>query len=628
MLHTTVGQLLVNQALPKELRDYNRVIDGNSISTLMKQVAEKYQDQPGVYSDVAKKLSDVGRETAYRTAGFSFGLDHLKRAPAIQKMMDDLRAKLDDIGDRDDLDDDNKDLELLKTTDAAREGLEKDVYDDAVKTHNPLALQIISKARGNKTNLRSLLGADLLYVNTKGQSIPIPVLHSYAEGLSPEEYYAGTFGARKSIIDTKLATADSGYFGKLLVQAAHRLVITDNDDPEGAADENRGLPVDVSDAQSTGSLLARKTGPYNRNTVLTPRILKDLENRGHDQILIRSPLVGGPADGGLYARDAGVRERQSLPNRGEFVGIPGAQAISEKVAQGSLNSKHGGGVAGAAAGRAVSGFALLNQLTSVPKTFRGGATHAELDGTVQRIDEAPQGGHYIIVENKQHYVPHGAEIRVKPGQQIEAGDIMTDGLPNPAKIVQHKGIGEGRRYFVNAFRDAMKDANLSVERRNIELVARGLINHVRMKDEYGDYVPDDVVPYQTLERNWKARPGMSLQFLQSAVGKYLEQPVLHHTIGTRVTPSMLPQFSKFGINQLPVHSEPLPFEPVMIPARDNLSYDPDPMTAQLGSGLKKTLLHAAHRGRVSDTSGTSYVPALTTGLNFTRPAPASAFKPL
>lgn len=623
MRETTVGQLLVNNALPPELRDYNRVIDGKSIASLFQQLAERHRDNPRVYSDVARKLSDIGRETAYRSAGFSFGLQHLQQAPAIKQMLEDLRQKLDDL-DNTPGDEADKERQMLSAVDALRTPLEKAVYKDALDTHNPLALQIISKARGNETNLRSLLGADLLYVDAKGRTVPIPVLHSFSEGLPPDEYWAGTYGARKSVIDTKLATADAGYFSKQLTQAAHRLVVTDEDDPDNPDDESRGLPVDTFDEHNVGALLARKMGPYNRNTVLTPRILKDLENRGFDQILVRSPLVGGPADGGVYARDAGVREKAGLPPRGDFVGIAGAQAIGDRVSQGSLNSKHGGGVAGAAANRAVGGFALLNQLVQVPKTFRGSATHAEVDGIVQRIEEAPQGGQYVYVENKSHYVPHEAALKVKAGDRVEAGDVMSDGIPNPAKIVEHKGIGEGRRYFTHAFRNAMRDANLSVERRNIELVARGLINHVKLTDELGDYVPDDIVSYQSLEKNWRPRPETAYLSPSSAVGKYLEQPVLHYTIGTRIKDSMLPTLQKFGINQLPVHANPPPFTPLMVPARDNLSYDPDPISAQLGSGLKKTILNSAHRGRVSDTTGTSYVPALAAGLNFGEPTDVAA----
>lgn len=616
MIETTIGQLMVNEALPPEMRNYGRVLDGDGTEKLFQDLAERYHDNPQVYSDVIKKLSDIGRKTSYRTGGFSFGLHHLRRAPHIQRQIDDLDRQIEELYGPDDEDSPDKQQQIIKLLSDAREKLEADVFDDARSTNNPLAIQIMSKARGNKTNLRSLLGADLLYVDAHNQPVPIPITRSISQGLTPAEYFASTYGARKSVIDTKLATADAGYFGKKLSQAVHRLVVTGLDDPEDKGDRIRGLPVETSDPGNVGSLLAMDVAGYKRNTPLTPKILKDLTNKGHEHILVRSPLVGGPEDGGIYARDAGVREHRRLPSLGEFVGIPGAQAISEKVAQGSLNSKHAGGVAGAAASKSVSGFAALDQLTQVPKTFKGGATHAQADGVVKQIEDAPQGGKFIHIDGTKHYVPHGYEVRVKPGDTVESGDALSEGTLNPAEIVHHKGGGEGRRYFVTAFMQAMRDSGFKPERRNVELIARGLINHVELDEEVGDYVPGDIVPYNVVERQWTPREGMVMHNLQSSLGKYLEQPLLHYTVGTKIRPSMLPMLSRYGINQLPVHKDPPPFRWKMIPARENLSHDPDPFTRMLGSGLKKSVLQATWRGNVSDAGGTSYVPALLDANTF------------
>lgn len=616
MIETTIGQLMVNEALPAELRDYNRVLDGEGVEKLFQNLAERYGKDPRIYADVVQKLADIGRKTAYRTGGFSFSLQHLKRAPHIQQQIDELEKQIESLYGPDDEDTPEKQQQVIQLLNAARGKLETEVFEDAKRVNNPLVMQIISKARGNKTNLRSLLGADLLYADSNDKPVPIPITHAVSQGLTPAEYFASTYGARKSVIDTKLATADAGYFGKKLTQAAHRLVVTGLDDPNDKGEYIRGLPTETLDAGNVGALLAFDVGGYERNTPLTAKILKDLANKGHEHILVRSPLVGGPEDGGIYARDAGIREHQTLPSLGEFIGIPGAQAISEKVAQGSLSSKHAGGVVGAAASKAVGGFAALDQLTQVPKTFRGGAAHAQLDGVVKQIVDAPQGGKFVYVDSTKHYVPHGYELRVKLGDTIEAGDVLSEGALNPAEIVRHKGVGEGRRYFVTAFMQAMQNAGFKPERRNVELIARGLINHVELDTEVGDYVPGDVVPYNILEKQWTPREGMSVQNLPSAVGRYLEQPVLHYTVGTKVRPSMLPILSRYGVKQLPVHKDPPPFQPRMIPARENLSYDPDPFTRMLGSGLKKSVLQATWRGNVSDAGGTSYVPALVHASTF------------
>jgi len=376
--------------------------------------------------------------------------------------------------------------------------------------------------------------------------------------------------------------------------------------------------VDTDDADNQGALLAHPVAGYARNTELTPRVLKDLREQGHDQILVRSPTVGGPAGGGVYARDVGRRERGAMSPTGDFVGIAAAQALAEPVTQAQISSKHTGGIAGAAGSGAISGFKYINQLVQVPKTFRSGAAHSQVDGKVQRIEKAPQGGHYVWVGDEKHYVGNNYEVQVKPGDEVEAGDVLSEGIPNPSEIVKFKGLGEGRRYFVDAFRKSLEDSGVSGNRRNMELIARGLINHVRLTDEIGDWSPDDVVPYQLLERQWKPRPGHTVASPKNAVGQYLERPILHYTVGDRVRPSMLANMDKFGVRNLVVHREPPPFQAEMIRGMANVAHDPDWMARLMGSYQSKSLLEGARRGAVSDETGTSYVPSLASGANFGR----------
>jgi hypothetical protein len=296
------------------------------------------------------------------------------------------------------------------------------------------------------------------------------------------------------------------------------------------------------------------------------------------------------------------------------VGIAAAQAISEALTQGSLSSKHAGGVAGA--DKAVSGFQLINQLFNPPKHFPGGATHAQVSGTVRAIQPAAQGGHYVTVGATEHYVPHERKLQVKLGDEIESGDTLSSGVPNPTELVKHFGIGEARRKFTNQFMEAYRDAGMTAHRRNVELVARGLIDHVRMDDTHGDYLPDDIVPYSRLEHSWEPREGTEHMKPDRAVGKYLERPILHYTIGTPVRKSMLPVFKEFGVENVAVHHEPPPFAPQMVRAVDHLLYDPDWMTKHLGGNIKKTMLDAAVRGGTSDLVGTSYVAPLAERVQF------------
>jgi len=622
MLNATVGQLFVNEALPEDLRDYDRVLDKKELEKVLREVAQRY---PNDYREISFALNNIGREGAQEGGSFSFGLRHLKRSKAGHRIRERVRAKMDAILSRDDITDKKRNELIVRAVGSEMAPQQAEVMAEALEDKNPLAFQVLSGTRGNRMNLSSLLGSDLLYADQRDDPLPIPVTRSYSEGLSPAEYWAGSYGARKGIIATKFATQDAGFLAKQLNQVAHRLVVTDKDyADEGQRGIKRGMPVDTEDADSEGALLAIDTGPYEKNTVVTPKVRKHLKRLGKKRILIRSPLVGGSPSGGVYARDVGVRETGRLPGRGTQVGLQAAQSLSEPLSQGQLSAKHSGGVAGEE--KAVSGFKYINQLIQVPKTFKGGAAHTTEDGTVQRIEDAPAGGKYVTVNDKQHYVADGYDIHVKKGDKVEAGDVISEGFPNPSLVTQYKGIGDGRKYFVKALKEAMEGANLSAHRRNIEILSRGLINHVRLTEEYGDNVPDDVVPYSTLEHKWKPREGHRSVKPKQAVGKYLEQPVLHYTIGTKIRPSMLAEFNAFGVDEVAVHDNPPPFEPEMIRGMSNLQHDPDWLTRFYGSGLKKSLLSGVHRGAVSEERGTSFIPSISRSVDFGR-APGAIIRP-
>lgn len=623
-MQTSVGQLLINEHLPEDLRDYDRVLDKRGINTLLRNVAQRYPER---YREISHALNTIGWRTAQETGGYSFGMEHLRPAKAALALRQKLQAQMQTILADDSLDDKTREDRIVKLAGGMQKQQQEDVFNESLAEKNPLAYQVLSGSRGNKMNLASLRGSDMLYADHRDNVIPVPVLRSYSEGLSPWEYWAGTYGARKGVMDVKFATQDAGFLSKQLNQVTHRLVVEALDrDGDGVPDTNpRGLPVDTDDTDNEGALLAQDVGPYKRNTVLSPKILNHLKQLGKERILVRSPTVGGSQHGGIYARDAGVREHGTLPGRGEFPGLAAVQALSEPLTQAQISSKHTGGVAGE--GKAISGFDYVNQLVQVPKRFKHGATHSEEDGVVGRILPAPAGGNYIYINGKEHYIPDGIDLKVKPGDRVEAGDAITTGLPNPAKIVEHKGVGEGRRYFVKAFRDAMGGAGMTANRRNIELLSRGLINHVRLTDEMGDYVHDDLVPYHAIEHAYKPRDDSAEVEPTLAQGQYLESPVLHYTIGTRVRPSVMKDLQEFGVNKIRVHRDPPPFQPEMVRGMSSLTNDPDWMTRMYGSGLKGGLLKAVHRGGTSDEKGTSFVPSLARAVDFGRTPGGMVRKP-
>ena len=620
MLKTTIGQIMVNDALPDELKDYSRTLDSKSTQKLLQTVAENH---PEKYRDIAKKLLDVGRDVSYNSGGFSFGLKDLRESKFYSDRKGKLSVAISSILSNKRFSDEDKNKMIIELLGGSQKELEKGIYDEASAEGNQLARQIQSGSRGKPNNLKSLRGADLLYTDHHNREIPIPVFSSYSKGLKPAEYFAGSFGARKGITDTKFSVMDAGFFSKQLNQIGHRMIVTGDDADDPKSLDNRGMPVDVDDEDNEGALLAIPAGGYGRNTVLTARVLKDLKSKNIDRIAVRSPVVSGSASGGLYSKDLGVRERAGLSPVGDAVGIASMQAISEPVSQGQLSSKHTGGVAGASA--SVSGFRYLNQLVQVPKQSPYWATHAQKDGRVSNIKPAAAGGVFVTIDGVEHYVNPEAKASVKIGDTVEAGDTISSGIPNPAQFTKFKGIGEGRRQFMNSFRSALKEAGMSAHRRNIEVMSKGLINHVIMNDEYNQYNPDDVIPYDAIEHDWEPREGHKVINPGQAVGHYLEKPVLHYSIGTPVRPSMVKEMQKFGINTVAVHKDPPPFEPHFVRGLENLQHDPDWMTRMLGSNLRKSTLQAVHRGVSSDEAGTSYVPSLAKAVEFGKKGPVKGF---
>ena len=608
-METTAGQILLNELLPEDMRDYNRVLDKKSIAAVFEELAEKHPDR---YSDISHRFHTLSSQVVTSHGGqASLSLDSFKTPETVKalhsKITENIHTALAGPGTQEE-----KNTKIVKILSDAIDPVTKANYEAALKENNPLGLQVLSGSRGNEHQLRGLRGGSLLFVDHKDRPIPIPILASFSEGLDPVQYWSGAYGARKGSIATKFSTPRSGFLGKQLGLAVHRLIVTEKDC--GTAS---GIPIQASDPDNEGAVLAMDNGPFTAGTVLTPKHLKEL---GQTKIIIRSPVTC-QARHGICQRCAGVRERGGFPPLGDNIGAAASQAVSEVLAQAQLSTKHGGGVAGAQGSAAKHGLDLVEQLVQVPDTFAGAAAIAQTDGRVEQVEPAPQGGQYVYIAKQQHWVAPDLKLTVKKGDTVEAGDLLSEGLPNPADIVKHKGIGEGRRYFTEVFRDTLNREGFKTHRRNVELLARGLVNHVQITDLDGpaDTVPDDIVEFDSLSRGYQPRFGFKTVAPKQGVGLYLEEPAVHFSIGTRVTPKVAKTLEEFKIPAIKAHADPPPFVPEMVRAMETTSYSPDWMVRLGGFYLKRGLTEAAHRGRKSELHGTSFIPSLAKGTEFGKP---------
>lgn len=610
---TTVGQVLVNDALPPQFRDYERVMDSKGIEGVLQAIA---REDPDSYAQVTKRLMDIGNSAAYDT-GTTIRLSDLHPAYDKRPILQAIDIAESQIRNDKTLTDAQKSEMIEKLYDKANSRIIDETYNAEFARRNQLALQVASKARGTHAQLAAFISTPGTYSTPSGKMVPMFIRHSYAEGLTPAEYWAGSFGARTGVVSTKTATAKGGAFGKLLSASAISQVVTEDDcETEG------GLPVKVDDDDNIGAVLARPAGGYEAGTVITKQVLSDLrKDKRHDEIVVRSPVTCGCKDG-VCSKCAGIRETGGFPPIGYNLGTNAASAFAERITQGALNVKHSGKKT---VGKGTyQGFDMLKSLAEVPKVFPDRATLATADGTVSKIEDAPQGGTYIFVtdkhgEEKKHYVPSGYDVEVKVGDDVEAGDQMSDGVIDPSELVKYKGIGEGRRYWANRFTQAIRDSGMAANRRNAEVLARTVMNTVRLEneDEAGEGLPGDVLTYTAWSNGYKPREGSSLVApTVASVGKYLEQPVLHYTIGTRITPSVIKTMKRFKVDQMMVNDTQPEVTPFMERIQDSNAEKKDWM-ARLGTTyLKSRLQEDVARGAESHLHSTEPYPGIAKGVEF------------
>ena len=605
---TTIGKELIYETLPEDLRDINEPISTDKLDEILGIVAKKHPDK---YKEISKKLMSLGANTAFEE-GITLNLSDTLLPTESRKFWFDHVAKQ------------RKKILASPGTPTEKEEALNELYhtvynhlvDDTFKTsldkNNPFALQVKSKAKGSKLQLTQLLTTPGVYQDAENKTIPLFIHHSYAEGLTPAEYWAALYGARKGVVATKFSTSDAGYLGKQLNAAASNVVVTGDD-----CSTTNGIPVPTDDVDNIGAVLAQSAGKFKAGTVINRPVLDSLKSVGVENILVRSPMTCG-YDKGVCKQCVGLRDKTEFPNVGDYVGIQAASAVAERIAQASLNVKHQGGQK-AKSDEDYIGFDLINQFAQVPENFQHRSTLAEVDGKITKIEPAPQGGTNVYINDQLHYVLPRLTVNVKPGDAVEQGDQLSGGIIDPSELIKYKGVGEGRRYFADRFTKLLRDTGFGVHRRNVELLSRAMINHVRpgMDIDNSNTLPGDVVGYNTFAYGYKPRPTSVNKTLDQAHGHYLEQPALHYTIGTRLDNKAIDQLKKFNINTVLVNKDPVDIEPFMPSLRVTPSYDPDWM-AQLGTSyLQTNLLKNVQRGATSSIKGLNPLPGVAKGVDFT-----------
>ena len=612
---TSPGKLLLSDLLPEGYKEINAPLDSKGIKSLFTRMAKELPREQ--YVETLRKLNQFGNNVAVTYGGVaSIHLRDIRLPENLRRVRNKLGAKLDSIAQNPNLTSEQKKRMIIEETQKATETIDDDVLKTLGDQENSFGLLVKTKVRGKPQQLRQLVFGDLLTLDSKNRIIPYPTLRSYGEGVNPLQYWTASHGGRQGYWLIQKASADAGYFSKQVRGTVHRQVITSED-----CGKARPWVVSGDDSDNIGSLLFEETRgksgkKYSANTPITEEMLSDLP----DKIKIRSSITCGEKEG-LCSRCAGIRETGKLPDIGDAVGLNGVNSFLERLNQGAISSKHVGGEA-VASKRIKKGFDAIEQFVNTPEEFVGGAVLADKEGTVTAIIPAPQGGHYVRINEVNHYVPADRDITVKIGQGVEAGDLLTDGMPNIRKITEYKGIGEGRKEFVDSFTKLLRDNNTGTARKHIETFARGYLNRVEITDPDGcqGWIYGDIADYNALENGWKPREGTVEREPGKAVGEFLEMPVLHYSIGTKITPSVVKTLRENGYTKVPTNAKEPPFKPYVTSAKQYQPADEDWITALSGENLMRSIQQHTQRGSDSIKDSVSMYPrlALASG-NYPKP---------
>lgn len=589
---TTIGKILINESLPEDMRVEDRVLDKKGTQALFQELAERYPER---YIDVLQRTNNIARMVATEYGGeASLSLNDFRLPDDVRKYRDSVRLKIRNISQDDLLTPEQKNEAIIKMVRASMPKVQKMVEESANKDGNAFAKSIAHGYRGSPVQLTQLLYGDQLSADHKGRIQPVAGLHGYSEGTTLAEYWASSYSARKAFTDVQFATAASGFLGKQVAHMSQKLKITGKDCGLSA---DVGTIMEGDDPDIIGHVLQREVNGLPAGHVLRKNDLKAIRGK---KPLVRAVSTCQQKDGGICQKCAGAREQGRFPSVGTYIGIGSARILSEPMTQLGLASKHTGGLVGQETAKEVEGFDEVNQFLQVPKNFRGASTLAPVDGKVTLVKKAPQGGQFIRVGGETVYAPPGRTVEVKAGDVVEAGDTLTDGTPNPAEIARYKGLGEGRRYFTQKFYEILRDNGIASHRRNVDTVARAFFDKVDItKDGAAGYTIGDTVSYADIQRTYKPREGHSALAPGRANGQYLERPVLHYTIGTRITPKVSKFLKQEGIQEILVHKDPTGFEPKIMRAMDHPGKERDWKTQLTGFGLKKSLVESAQKGSES-----------------------------
>ena len=522
---TTVGLLIFNENIPQDLGFIDRSKAENALKfevefhvgkKQIKQILEKVINTHGA-TTTAEVLDNV-KAMGYKystQAAMTVSISDMTVPPQKPQMIEQAQNTVDKITrqyKRGLITDEERYKEVIETWKDTDDALTKALLTGLDK-YNNIFMMADSGARGSDKQIKQLAGMRGLMADTTGHTIELPIKSNFREGLDVLEYFMSAHGARKGLSDTALRTADSGYLTRRLVDVSQHMIVRETDCCAGTGREIPGMVVKafMEGREEIESLQERITGRFSCNTIcdkdgnvivkanhmITPKRAAKVMAEGVDengnpitQVKIRTVLTCRSHMGvcaKCYGSNLATGQAVQV---GEAIGIIAAQSIGEPGTQLTMRTFHTGGVAG---GDITQGLPRVEEIFEARKP-KGLAIITEFGGTAT-IKDTKKKREVIVTNNetgetKAYLIPYGSRIKVVDGQELEAGDELTEGSVNPHDILKIKGVRAVQDYMLREVQRVYRLQGVEINDKHVEVIVRQCLQKIRV-EEPGD---SDLLP--------------------------------------------------------------------------------------------------------------------------------------
>jgi DNA-directed RNA polymerase subunit beta' len=463
IIETSVGRIIFNQVVPKEVGYINQLLTKKSLRTIISDIYKKTGN--AVTVRFLDDIKDLGYTMAYR-GGLSFNLSDVVVPFDKKEIVDAGYNEVEEVMM-------NYNMGFITNNERYNQVIDIWTHANAKLTNsvmktlstdrqgfNSVYMMLDSGARGSKEQIRQLCGMRGLMAkpqksgSTGSQIIENPILANFKEGLSVLEYFISTHGARKGLADTALKTADAGYLTRRLVDVAQDVIIQEED-----CGTLRGLIASAIKnneeivASLTERILGRSTvhDIYNplsgelivaSGEIITDEVARKIEDSPIETVEIRSVLTC-ESKVGVCAKCYGLNLAGStMVQRGEAVGVIAAQSIGEPGTQLTLRTFHVGGIAGNISTQSMieskyDGIAEIDELRVVEQFNETGAKTYIV---VSRLAELRIIDKNTRIQLSTHNIPYGSKLFIENGQEVKKGMHICEWDPyNGVIITEFKG---------------------------------------------------------------------------------------------------------------------------------------------------------------------------------------------